>query len=163
MAMIAELLEPATREVAAAHRPGGRVIASRFGAIVVAPGSEIDFPNGLLGFGGLRTFALATLPDERYRDFLILQSLEDDLVAFLVRPLDPTDGLIATSEIDDACTQLEIPRPDLVLLLVVSVRRQDDKAVLTVNLRAPLFVHTGRRRAVQFVLPNGSYAIRYVL
>lgn len=163
MAMLAELLAPDGAGAALAGPAAGRVIASRFGPIVVGPDAEVAFPSGLLGFGGLRAFSLAGLPDERYRSFLVLQSLEDDAVAFLVRPLDPDAGPIAPAEIDEACAALAIPRGDLALLLIVSVRRQNDKAVLTVNLRAPLFIHAERRRGVQYVMPNGSYPIRYVL
>jgi len=163
MAMLAELLAPDGAGTALADPAAGRVVASRFGAIVVRRDAEVSFPNGLLGFGALRAFGLASLPDERYRNFLVLQSLEDDAVAFLVRPLDPDAGPIASAEIADACATLGIPRDDLALVLIVSVRRQNDKAMLTVNLRAPLFIHAERRRGVQYVMPNGSYPIRYVL
>ncbi|MEX2649233.1 MAG: flagellar assembly protein FliW [Alphaproteobacteria bacterium] len=163
MAMLAELLAPDTVGPAGHPSPGGRVVVSRFGPIVVGSESLIEVPNGLLGFGGLRSYALATLPDERFARFLVLQSLEDDAVAFLVQPLEPSSGLIAPSELEEACAALGIPFDDLVLLLIVAVRRQGDKAVLSVNLRAPLFVNAARRRAVQHVLASGSYPVRYVL
>lgn len=161
MAMLAELIAPETHPDHGATR--GRVIVSRFGPIVVEAENAITFPSGLLGFPGLRDYALASLPDERFRRFLVLQSLEDDGVAFLVQPLDPDQGLIAQAELDEACATLGIPRADLALLLIVSVRRQADKAVLTVNLRAPLIINAARRRGVQHVLANGAYPIRHVL
>jgi flagellar assembly factor FliW len=161
MAMLAELLAPEAADTGG-RATAGRVIVSRFGPIVVGGDNAIDVPNGLLGFGGLRRFALAKLPDERFKQFLVLQSIEDESLAFLVQPFDPSVGLIAPAELEEACRALAIPFEDLVLLLVVSVRRQGDKAVLSVNLRAPIFVNAQRRRAVQHVLANGSYPVRYV-
>jgi flagellar assembly factor FliW len=138
-----------------------RLVRGRFGAIPVRTGNRIDFPSGLLGFAGLTGFALAELPDERYNRFLVLQSLEDDAVSFLVQPLDPESGLIAAEDLDEACAALDIPRADLVLLSIVSVRRTEEKAVLSINLRAPLFIHVARRRGVQHVLSRSTYPIRY--
>jgi flagellar assembly factor FliW len=140
-----------------------RVVRGRFGNIVIRAANRIEFPSGLLGFAGLSGFTLAELPDERYGRFLVLQSLEDDAVSFLVQPLDPESGMIAAEDLDEACAGLGIPRGDLALLLIVSVRKMEDKAVLSVNLRAPLFVHVTRRRGVQHVLPRNTYPIRFLL
>ena len=161
MAMLAELVRSDPTPDAAF--PKGRVIVSRFGPIVVQPTTAISFPSGLLGFPGLRDYALASLPDERFNRFLVLQSLEDDGVAFLVQALDPDQGLIAAADLNEMCALLDVPREHLALLLIVSIRRHAEKAVLTVNLRAPLVVNAQRRRGVQHVLSNGVYPIRHVL
>lgn len=162
MAMTASLIapEPLTAPPGA-H--GGMIVRSRFGPVVVRDEGRIRFPSGLLGFAGMTEYALTELPDERYRRFLLLQSLESDNVSFLVQPLDPDRGAIAQGDLDDACRALGIPRAELALLLIASVRRQGETATLSVNLRAPLFVHAERHRGVQYVLPNNTYPIRCAL
>jgi len=162
MALTASVIEP--RPLPAppgAH--GGMIVRSRFGPVVVRDEGRIVFPAGLLGFAGMTEYALAELPDERWRRFLLLQSLEQDNVSFLVQPLDPESGAIARSDLDEACLALGIPRGELVLLLITSVRRQGESAALSVNLRAPLFVHPEKHRGVQYVLPNNAYPIRCAL
>ncbi len=139
------------------------VIESRFGTIAVAPGSAIEFPRGLLGFGEFHDYALADLADPRLPQFMVLQCLDDHELAFLVMPMDPDSGVIAQPDLDAACEATSIAAADLAVLLVVTVHRTDDGIVVSANLRAPLLIDTANRTGVQHVLPNDGYPVRFPL
>jgi flagellar assembly factor FliW len=139
------------------------VVESRFGTIMVAADSQISFPQGLLGFSDFHAFGVATLPDGKHPQFRVLQSLEDASLAFLVAPLNLDSGAISAEDMADACATLAIPREELGVLLIVTVRREGATAQVSVNLRAPVFIDSRRRVARQYVMPNARYAIRHPL
>jgi flagellar assembly factor FliW len=138
-------------------------VESRFGAIVISSAARVTFPQGLLGFSDYHSFGIAPLPEGKHPQFRVLQSLEAAELAFLVAPLDLESGAVALEDIDEACRTLGIVRGDLLVLLIVTVRREGDSAQVSVNLRAPVFVDACRGIARQYVMPNTRYAIRHPL
>lgn len=139
------------------------VIESRFGTLSVRPQTSLCFPQGLLGFGDFRDFALAELPNSKHPQFKALQCLTDPNLAFLVAPLASDSQAIDPVDVEEACETLSIAREDLAILLIVTVRRDDDGSHVSVNLRAPVLVDTRQRVARQYVLPNNKYEIRHRL
>jgi flagellar assembly factor FliW len=139
------------------------VIESRFGTLTIHPHATILFPQGLLGFGDCRDFALADLPNGKQPQFKALQCLTDANLAFLVAPLPSDSSAIDRTDVEEACQSLSIAQEDLVIVLIVTVRRDDDGAHVSVNLRAPVLIDTRRRVARQYVLPNNKYEIRHKL
>ena len=89
----------------------------------------------------------------------LLAFLAPDL-AFLVAPMNMESGAIDDADLTEASETLGIPRKSLAVLLIVTVRRDDAGAHVSVNMRAPVFVDIERRTARQYVLPNGKYSIR---
>lgn len=139
------------------------VIESRFGTLTIHPRTALFFPQGLLGFADFRDFALADLPNGKHPQFKALQCLTDPNLAFLVAPLASDSPAIDPADVDEACQTLSIAREDLLILLIVTVRRDDDGAHVSVNLRAPVMIDTQKRVARQYVLPNNKYEIRHKL
>lgn len=139
------------------------VIDSRFGTLVVEADNILKLPNGLLGFGDFHDYGLAPLPDGQHPHFQVLQCLEDPDLAFLVAPLNLTGDTIEECDLVEACANLGINRQALALLLIVTVRRTEQNAEISVNLRAPVFVDVTRRMARQYVLPTNKYSIRHRL
>jgi flagellar assembly factor FliW len=139
------------------------VIESRFGTLTIHPHATILFPQGLLGFGDCRDFALADLPNGKQPQFKALQCLTDANLAFLVAPLPSDSSAIDHADVEEACQSLSIAQEDLAIVLIVTVRRDDDGAHVSVNLRAPVLIDTRRRVARQYVLPNNKYEIRHKL
>jgi flagellar assembly factor FliW len=138
-------------------------VDSRFGTIVISSAARVTFPQGLLGFSDYHLFGVAPLPEGKHPQFRVLQSLEAAELAFLVAPLNLDSGAIAAEDIDEACRTLAVPRDDLLVLLIVTVRREGESAQVSVNLRAPLFIDARRGIARQYVMPNTRYAIRHPL
>lgn len=139
------------------------MIESRFGTLTVRPHASLLFPQGLLGFADCRDFALADLPDGKQPQFKALQCLTDASLAFLVAPLPSASTAIDADDIQEACNSLSISPEDLAVVLIVTVRRDDDGAHVSVNLRAPVLIDTRNRVARQYVLPNNKYQIRHKL
>lgn len=142
---------------------GSRIIESRFGTIEIAPDAHISLPNGLLGFSEFHEFGIAALPNGRHPQFRVLQCLTTEDLAFLVAPLNIDSGAIEESDINEACTMLSISRDRLMIMLIVTVRRDDTGAQISVNMRAPVFIDTAQMIGRQYVLPNNRYSIRHVL
>lgn len=139
------------------------VIESRFGTLTIAPHATMMFPQGLLGFSDCRDFALADLPNSKHPQFKALQCLTDPSLAFLVAPLPSESSAIEQVDVDEACQSLDIAAEDLAIVLIVTVRRDDEGAHVSVNLRAPILIDARRRIARQYVLPNSKYEIRHKL
>lgn len=139
------------------------MIESRFGTLTIHPHATLMFPQGLLGFGDCRDFALAELPNGKQPQFKALQCLSDPSLAFLVAPLPSESSAIDQIDVDEACRSLEIAMDDLAIVLIVTVRRDDAGAHVSVNLRAPILIDARRRIARQYVLPNNKYEIRHKL
>ena len=137
------------------------IIDSRFGSLAISQNSVLDFPHGLLGFGDFHSFGIADLSDPRYAQFMVLQCLEDHQLAFLVLPLDPNTGFIDRADLDAACNSLLVDIDDLVIMLVVTVRKTEQGASITANLRAPLMIDSKTRTGNQYVLRNERYPVRF--
>src|SRR3546814_132908 len=137
-------------------------IVTPFGPVSVDAASILDITGGILGFEGRSRFALAPVPNPRLGRFMILQSVEDPSISFIVLPM-AEDGPIAGADREEACTMLNSVPEDTIFLLIVTVRREKEGSVMTVNLRAPIAVDTTRRQARQCVLSNNAYTVRHPL
>jgi flagellar assembly factor FliW len=143
--------------------PDAIVIQTRFGRFAFDPAQAIEFPRGVLGFPAHRSFGLTALPDARLRQFMLLQSLTDTNLSFLVLPVTGTEGPIAPADIASAREALGISAADLAVILIVSIRKVGGETQVSVNLRAPILMDAARRTGAQVVLSNGDYPVRHVL
>ena len=137
------------------------IIDSRFGSLAISQNGILDFPRGLLGFGEFHSFGIADLSDPRYAQFKVLQCLEDHQLAFLVLPLDANTGFIDRADLETACESLTVKLDDMIILLVVTVRKVDAGASVTANLRAPLLIDSISRIGNQYVMRNERYPVRF--
>jgi flagellar assembly factor FliW len=137
-------------------------IATRFGTVALDPARLITLPNGLLGFADCHRFALADLPDPQAA-IKLLQSVDEPELAFLVLPIDPSAGLIASSDLELACQALGFDRSALAVLGLVTVRPEAEGVHFSINLKAPLLVDSGRQIGRQHVFAGDAYPLRYDL
>ena len=138
-------------------------LRTRFGEMTVDPDTVLRLPRGLMGFANLHEYALATLPEERYGRFKVLQSIEAPDVSFIVLPYDASDALIADADLGAAYETLSVAPNEGATLLIVSVRKVGEKPIISVNLRAPVVIDLKRRTAWQHVLANPEYSVRHTL
>lgn len=151
-------------DAAAKRGPAEEVtVETQFGPMAFNLEHALHFPHGLLGFGGHTRFGLANLPDPAYGSFKLMQSLDGSGLAFLVLPASNLADAIQQSDIDEAFDALSIPRESGAALMIVTVRKHEEKVTLSVNLRAPVLIDTKTRKAVQYVLANSAYSIRHEL
>ena len=138
-------------------------ITSRFGPITINPQQAILFPAGLLGMPGKMQFCLTRFPSEKMQRFNVLQSIEDQDLAFITLPLDVTNPIIEREDLEQAARDLELPLDDIVVLLIVSVHRESGAVKLSVNARAPVLMRVSLKVAAQYVFPHTKYLIRQPL
>lgn len=129
--------------------------SSRFGALEVPEEAVIEFPQGLIGLGGLRYVLLDRNPGS---GFHWLHSLEDPALALPV--VEPqrffADFALVLAEDD---RQL-LGATDLSEAEVyVTVRAAPDPADTLVNLRAPLVVWEGRGYQVLNTAPGAELRV----
>jgi flagellar assembly factor FliW len=141
----------------------GDVIETRFGRVQLYRRQPISFTNGLLGMPEKSQFCLTNFPSEKMARFKLLQSLEDTSLSFITLPLDVQNPIIERPDMEQAARDLGIPLDQLATLLIVSVHREPTGTKLSVNARAPIFMHTARRTATQFVFPHTKYDIRRMI
>ena len=144
---------------------GGTVIEvdTKFGTMRFDPDKAVTMPQGILGFPGFTRYGLATLPDQRFGQFMILQSLESEELCFPVLPLDMIPGVLQPAHLEEAFNALSMPTESAAVLFIVTVRKIDDRVSLSANLRAPIFVETDSQTGRQFVLPHAIYDVRHQL
>ena len=143
--------------------PDQRQIDSRFGRLTINPAQAIHFPTGLLGMPDKANFCLARFPSEKFARFSVLQSLDDEALAFITLPLDIDNPLIERADFAQASTDLHLPLSDVLPLLLVSVHRDSGVAKLSVNARAPVLIRASLKVGAQYVFPHTKYLIRQPL
>ncbi len=84
-------------------------IKSRFGEVTVDTGKALHFPRGLLGMPGKSRFALASFPNPKMQQFMLLQSLDDAALSFIALPLEMKNAILAEADLKAACRELQIP------------------------------------------------------
>jgi len=137
---------------------------TRFGAIAIDPSLIFTFPTGLPGFPAEQRFTLLRIGLED-TPFIWMQSVTNPDLCFLL--VDPTAAFtnysVDLSPTDAA--QLEWTKEQeaaLQVLCIVSVPDGDlQKAI--VNLKAPLWFNPASKLALQAILDNDAYSIRYPL
>jgi flagellar assembly factor FliW len=112
----------------------------RFGTVEVPAEEVIEFPDGLVGLGGLRYTLLDRNPGT---GFLWLHCVDDPALALpVVSPQQFfADFSLELTEEDRGRIGVEDPAAARVL---VTVRATPDPLDITANLRAPLVIHEGR-------------------
>lgn len=143
--------------------PATIVVETRFGTITFGRSNIVEFPHGLVGMPQCRHFGLSPIPDPRMGQFMLLQSLEDFALSFLVLPMEPGPNSVAREDIREACAALAIPEDDADFLTVVTLRKAEGGLTVSINLRAPIIIDSKSRIGRQYVLANPSYPIRQPL
>lgn len=134
------------------------VIPTRlFGPLEVARHALIHFPDGLLGFGGERAFALLGAETE---GLYWLQDAHDSSLAFLLA--DPYRFLpgYAPELPAHLAPEFESATDDQLSLLVIVTLPPRRGEAPTANVRAPLLIDLAARRGRQVVLEDAALETR---
>lgn len=137
-------------------------VSAYFGSIAVDESATIEFPEGLPGFEERRRFL--PLQQGAPGDLVFLQSLERADLCFLAVPVQsirPSFELRLTAEDLELLglppgRQPAIGR-DVAALAIISLVEGEEPSV---NLRSPVVIHIGTRRAVQAIRPDDRYQCR---
>ena len=134
-----------------------KIETARFGALEVDPAQIFTFPMGLLGFAALKSFVI--VERERHH-FKWLQSLDDAAVAFVLGdPLSFYPGYRAEIKRAELQALAPLEERDLVLSVIMTVASRPEE--VSANLCAPLIFNLANRRAMQYVLNDQRYPVKY--
>ncbi|MCR5594728.1 MAG: flagellar assembly protein FliW [Lachnospiraceae bacterium] len=132
-----------------------------FGTIDIEDDKIIEFPMGIIGFESLKKFALIYDKDKDDRSSISwLQSMEEPLMALPV--VNPADIKVEYAPIiEDELTKTIGDPADEDILIFVTMSIPTDITKMTANLKAPIIINTKNRQAMQVIVENEDYAIKY--
>jgi flagellar assembly factor FliW len=135
-----------------------KVIRNKFGEMEVNLEKAICINNGLVGFSEYSGFAIIGSPNTKFANFLILQSLEDDGLAFLVFPLLEWNTIYKEEDIATALSEVGFNSESTTIFLIVSSKKvEDGQSIVTVNARAPILIDSTRKIGCQYVIHSNDY------
>lgn len=132
-----------------------------FGKIDVADDKMINFPEGILGFPDLKKFALMFDSEKSSPTGLnFMVSLDEPafmmpvVTAVAVKP-DYSPKI--TAEVEKAIG----PLTEENVLVLVTMTIPSDITQMTVNLNAPIIINTESNKAIQSMVENEGYDVKY--
>lgn len=137
-----------------------KIQTPRFGAIEVADDAMFKFPEGLLGFGDLREYALLENPGGG--PFKWLQSLEAPALAFvLANPADFFPAYHVTLRKEElGVIELDDAKDGYVFVILTVAANVEES---TANLQGPVILNTKKRLGKQIVLGDPQWSTRHRL
>ncbi|EPG64922.1 flagellar assembly protein FliW [Leptospira wolffii] len=129
-----------------------------FGKISVSEAQIVKFPEGLLGFGGYKNFAL--IEEEEESVFKWLQSLDEVDLAFVVIPPSLFKKEYKPLLSVDELSQIGLQDVLEALILVIVTIPNDDPASMTANLQGPILINKKELTGRQFVSRNENHSVR---
>lgn len=132
-----------------------------FGTIDIEDDKIINFPSGIIGFEGLTKFALIFDSEREERSKISwLQSMEEPLMVLpVINPIDICEEYTPTIE-DELLKAIGDPA-DADVLIFVSMTIPSDITKMTANLKAPFIINTANKKAMQIIVENQNYEIKY--
>ena len=131
-------------------------IKTRFGDVEYKPEHLLNFPVGMVGLPGLRSFIV--MPNRKEGPLFWIQSVDDQDMAFVLT--DPTNFFPDYAVKLEAAERriLEIDRDDECYPVVVVTVPPDSN--ITLNLSAPILFAPKSNRAMQIILEDSPYSTK---
>jgi flagellar assembly factor FliW len=122
----------------------------------------ITFVRAILGFEDLRQFTIVSRPESE--PFKWLQSMDDPSISFVVvEPKLILDNyIVELSQHDIKQLHGSQQLSDYKIFVILTVPKGQPEKI-SVNLQGPLIINTKNLKAIQLVLNNPEYAIRFNL
>ncbi len=122
----------------------------------------INFPDGLFGFQELHDYLPLCLNEEEDNTLLVLQSVEDANIGFVVINPFALDPDYAPALTPEELSYLEADSESKLTFYVICVLK-NNYLDNTVNLKCPLVVNPDTRRGMQVILSDSKYDFRHQL
>lgn len=132
-----------------------------FGTVDIEDEKVLNFPMGIIGFENLKKFALIyDIEREEKSKISWLQSLEEPALALpVISPFDIKEEYTPIIE-DELMKNIGDPA-DADTLIFVTMSIPSDLTKMTANLKAPIIINTVNREAMQVIVENEGYIIKY--
>ena len=138
-------------------------IINQFGEIEINLENQIIFPHGMIGMPDCKHSCLANINVEKFKYFKLLQGVVDTKLSFLTLPILIHNKFIDSSDLEKACSVLGIKVEDVAILLIASTKITDQGKKIIVNARAPIFIDSTAKTAIQYVIPETKYNIQHII
>ena len=137
-----------------------RIESPRFGVIEAEDEAALCFPEGLPGFPDCQRFIV--MDHDRDTPLRWLQCIDRPEVAFLI--VEP-EQILTSYSVDVPPLVLEQigwdnetdSASDVIVFVILNIEGSE----LSANLRAPVVVHSGNRRAIQMIAEDMSLPLRH--
>lgn len=140
-----------------------RIQTKIFGEIDIDEEKILHFTNGIIGFPDLKDFALMYDAEKGEKSNIRwLQSLQEP--AFAMPVLDPLAVKPDYNpEVEDELLKPigELNPDEMLVLVTLTVPKDITK--MSVNLCAPIVIHTESRKACQIIVDNEKYPVKYMI
>lgn len=140
-----------------------RIETKIFGEIDIDEEKILHFTNGIIGFPDLKDFALMYDAEKGEKSNIRwLQSLQEP--AFAMPVLDPLAVKPDYNpEVEDELLKPigELNPDEMLVLVTLTVPKDITK--MSVNLCAPIVIHTESRKACQIIVDNEKYPVKYMI
>ncbi|MCR4422103.1 MAG: flagellar assembly protein FliW [Spirochaetales bacterium] len=129
------------------------------GSFKVDESQKLYFDDGIFGFEHIKEYYLI---DANLAPFMLLQSLEDEAIGFIV-----CDPFLFFSDYefdlsDEAKNLLELEKStDLLVLVIVTL--SDKIEEVSANLVGPIVINIKTHKAMQYIINNPKYTTKHYL
>ena len=132
-----------------------------FGTVDIAEDKILEFPMGLIGFENLKKFAIIYDSDREVCSKISwLQSMEEPALALpIIHPSELIDDYGPIVE-DELMKNIGDPA-DADILMFVTLSIPSDLTKMTANLKAPIIINTEGRKAIQVIVENEDYKVKF--
>lgn len=132
-----------------------------FGTIEIEDEKIIHFPMGIIGFENLKNFALIYDVEREERGKISwLQSMDEPLMALpVINPIDIREEY--NPIVEDELMKIIGDPADADILIFTTMSIPSDLTKMTANLKAPIIINTVDCKAMQVIVENADYEIKY--
>lgn len=131
-----------------------------FGEITIEDDKIINFPNGIIGFPDLTDFAMIHDEESGLGSIHWLQSIQEPGFSMPVMdPLNVKNDYNPEVE-DELLKPLGKLNPDE-LLVLVTVTVPQDLTKMSVNLKGPIIINAGDKKACQIIIEGDEYQVKF--
>ena len=138
-----------------------KINTTRFGEVEVNKNAIFDFVAPIIGFSDLKSYTIIDYkPDSHFK---WLQSTEEEDLAFPIT-LCSFFGINYQFDIpDEEAEKLGIETPDEVFVCNIANIPTSNPQGATINMLAPIIINLTNKKAMQLVLKNTEFEVRYKL
>jgi flagellar assembly factor FliW len=146
-----------------------KIINTKFGKLEYSINTTYWFEKGIFGFDNNKLFTMCNFPLEgALENFMLFQSLENMDFGFLLMNTIVGDHKMPDQLIDyhDLLPHLNtnnINLGEISVHLVVSIQKENDVPVATVNLQSPIILNPKTMQGWQFLLDSNKYKKDHVI
>lgn len=122
---------------------------------------KVNFKKGLIGINGTNQFYIEDHIDNKHSFKILLSS--DGKYSFIILPVEVKNRFLDYEDVASACHRLGMDLKNTEILLIVSMVNTAGENLLSVNLKAPVFVNKDKKEAVQLVMNSSKYDTNFII